>query len=128
MCGLVLALQRCSTTPAEEYTYRFLAAARAWADDEPAATDRIGATPATGNDMRGAPAAPGPTTAEVRAWARSNDLTVSDRGKLRLEIWDAWRTPTAHSTDGDQPLTHRSAPDTAGNAGRTTLDTQRVST
>jgi hypothetical protein len=76
---------------AEEYTYRFLAAARTWADDEPAATDRIGATPATSNNMRGAPAAPGPSTAEVRAWARSNDLTVSDRGKLRLEIWDAWR-------------------------------------
>jgi len=42
--------------------------------------------------MGSAPAAPGPSTAEVRAWARSNDITVSDRGKLRLEIWDAWRT------------------------------------
>ena len=38
-----------------------------------------------------APAAPEPSTAEVRAWARAQGLPVPDRGRLRPEIWDAWR-------------------------------------
>ncbi|WP_306369658.1 histone-like nucleoid-structuring protein Lsr2 [Nocardiopsis sp. CC223A] len=28
---------------------------------------------------------------EVRSWARKNGFQVSDRGRLRPEIWDAWR-------------------------------------
>jgi hypothetical protein len=60
---------------AEEWTYRFLAAAHTWASAE---TDS-------------APAAPAPSTAEVRAWARGAGLEVPDRGKLRPEVWDAWR-------------------------------------
>ncbi|MGH3173592.1 MAG: Lsr2 family DNA-binding protein, partial [Streptosporangiaceae bacterium] len=39
-----------------------------------------------------APAAPGPSSAEVRAWARARGLPVPDRGKLRPEIWEAWRS------------------------------------
>ena len=38
-----------------------------------------------------APAAPEPSTAEVRAWARAWAFPVPDRGRLRPEIWDAWR-------------------------------------
>jgi hypothetical protein len=52
---------------AEEWTYRYLAAAHAWASTELALADRIGgdsATPATST----APGAPEPTTSEVRAW------------------------------------------------------------
>ena len=75
---------------AEEWTYRFLAAAHAWAESEDAAVQRI--SPGTGTiDLGDAPAAPQPSTAEVRAWARASGLTVTDRGKLRPEIWDAWR-------------------------------------
>jgi hypothetical protein len=76
---------------AEEWTYRFLAAARAWAETEAAALDR--GIPLAGETSLGnAPAAPGPATAEVRAWARAQGITVPSRGKLRPEIWDAWRT------------------------------------
>jgi ERCC4 domain/Lsr2 len=88
---------------AEEWTYRFLAAARAWAETEEAALGRIMPAgehgtrePGTREPGRGqAPAAPEPSTAEVRAWARAQGLPVSDRGKLRPEIWDAWRSATS---------------------------------
>ena len=90
---------------AEEWTYRFLAAARTWAETEEAALGRImpaagepaAGEPAAGEPAAGepgldqAPAAPGPSTAEVRAWARAQGLPVPDRGRLRPEIWDAWR-------------------------------------
>ena len=73
---------------AEEWTYRYLAAAHTWAADERAAVARIG----TGEDgTAGAPAQPGPSTAEVRAWARTNGLVVPDRGRLRPEILQVWR-------------------------------------
>jgi ERCC4 domain len=75
---------------AEEYTYRFLAAAHTWADTETAAIDRIGVDTAT-SDLLAAPAAPEPSTAEVRAWARHHNIAVPDRGRLRPEIWRAWR-------------------------------------
>jgi hypothetical protein len=78
----------------EEWTYRFLAAAHAWAETEHAALAEL-----TSPGVAGAPteldqaAAPlEPSTAEVRAWARAAGLTVPDRGKLRPDIWDAWRT------------------------------------
>lgn len=35
------------------------------------------------------PSAPGP--AQVRAWAREHGMDVPQRGKLRAEIWAAWR-------------------------------------
>ena len=84
-------------TLAEEWTYRFLAAAHTWANTEAAVLERIGTTTnntATNNiatEVADAPAAPEPTTAEVRAWARQHGLDVPDRGKLRPEIWNAWR-------------------------------------
>lgn len=80
----------CETRPlAEEWTYRFLAAAHTWAETEAAAVQRISsvrvdvATPPSPTD--------GPSTADVRAWARAAGLPVPDRGRLRPEIWDAWR-------------------------------------
>ena len=79
---------------AEEWTYRFLAAVHAWAETEHAAVAKL-----TPLGVAGAPteldqaATPlEPSTAEVRAWARAAGLTVPDRGKLRPDIWDAWRT------------------------------------
>ncbi len=71
---------------AEEWTYRFLAAAHAWAGGiEDAARDRIlpGAE---------ATATAAPSTAEVRDWARRSGINVPDRGQLRAEIWAAWRS------------------------------------
>jgi hypothetical protein len=34
---------------------------------------------------------PGPTTAQVRAWANDQGIDVPARGRLRAEIWDAYR-------------------------------------
>ena len=61
---------------AEEWTYRFLAAAHAWADTETASIQRLAplATAAAATELGQAPEAPEPSTAEVRAWARATDL------------------------------------------------------
>lgn len=75
---------------AEEWTYRFLAAANAWATTEHAAMQRISPIRLDIAHLDQAPAAPTPSTAEVRAWARSTGLPVPDRGRLRPEIWAAW--------------------------------------
>ena len=92
---------------AQEWTYRFLAAAQLWADTEPDAQARIdGAAPAARPVPDGStPAREGPTTAEVRAWARSRGLGVPDRGRLRPEIHQAYRD--AHPSPGGQPVQHR---------------------
>ena len=74
---------------AEEWTYRYLAAAQAWASDEPAARARLG----LGLDDEAqliAGSEPPPSTSELRAWARDNRLAVADRGRLRPEIHQAW--------------------------------------
>ncbi len=84
-----IAIVFCETRKlAEEWTYRFLAAAHAWASDEGPALARIGDTTI---DPPYAPLEPDPTTAEVRAWAITNGLAVSDRGRLRPEVHEAWR-------------------------------------
>jgi len=81
---------------AEEWTYRFLAAARAWADTETASIERLtplaaaAAAITTPTELAQAPDAPEPATAEVRAWARAAGLAIPDRGRLRPEIWAAW--------------------------------------
>ncbi len=82
---------------AEEWTYRFLAAARAWAETEAAAPGRI-ISIAEETGLDGAPPAPEPTAAELRAWAAAQGIAVPGRGKLRREIWDAWRAATATAT------------------------------
>lgn len=72
---------------AEEWTYRYLAAAHAWASTEEAAGSVTGT--ATELPTEDAPVAT-PSTAEVRAWARTAGLTVPERGRLRPEILRAW--------------------------------------
>lgn len=74
---------------AEEWTYRYLAAAVAWAEDE------LPAAEVTGTDHElPADEAPEvlPSTAELRVWARSRGIAVPDRGRLRPEILTAWRS------------------------------------
>jgi len=70
---------------AQEWTYRFLAAARQEALLEAGAQDRLEELAPAGP----APLAP-PTTAEVRAWAQEHGYAVSDRGRLRPEVWAAF--------------------------------------
>lgn len=73
---------------AEEWTYRYLSAARLWAESEGPAAVRTGLF----DDRLGeAPAEPEPSAAELRAWARANDLAVSDRGRLAPSVLRAWR-------------------------------------
>lgn len=73
---------------AEEWTYRYLAAARHWAAAEGATVARIGIGE---SGAVGGPARPDPSTAEVRAWARSTGLEVPAAGRLRPEIFRASR-------------------------------------
>jgi hypothetical protein len=86
---------------AEEWTYRYLAAASVWAETEFAVGTAVdgpvaGMADIGASELADAPTAPAPATAEVRAWARSQGLTVPDRGRLRPDIWQAWRA--AHPT------------------------------
>ncbi|MGI9033363.1 MAG: ERCC4 domain-containing protein [Acidimicrobiales bacterium] len=76
---------------AEEWTYRYLAAAHTWAETEAPAVARIGVVE-DGRTTSGPE--PQPATAEVRAWARANGFTVADRGRLCPEIHQAWREAT----------------------------------
>jgi hypothetical protein len=71
---------------AQEWTYRFLGAALAHHLDDRHAIPLAADLPPAGE----APP-PEPTTAEVRAWARSRGLDVPDRWRLRPEIWTAFR-------------------------------------
>jgi hypothetical protein len=76
---------------AEEWTYRYLAAALAWARDEQAIGARLpGAVPELSDET-----APEPSTAQVRAWARSEGIDVPDRGRLRPEVWERYRAAHA---------------------------------
>jgi hypothetical protein len=87
---------------AEEWVYRYLAAAYVWnsgpeADFGPgtaAAGDAAAAAAARGEVLAAAgPAAAAAeySTAEVRAWARLNGIEVPDRGRLRPGVVDAFR-------------------------------------
>ncbi|MGH9077365.1 MAG: ERCC4 domain-containing protein [Acidimicrobiales bacterium] len=87
-----VAIVFCENRPlAEVWTYRYLAAAQAWAGAEPAALARM--VPPSLPHASAAPpgAGSGVPTAEVRAWARTQGIEVPARGRLRPEIWQAWR-------------------------------------
>ncbi len=73
---------------AEEWTYRYLAAAHAWAVAEPSAVDRVNAHVL--GPVEGAAKEQGATAAEVRAWARANGLAVTDRGRVPRTVQRAW--------------------------------------
>jgi hypothetical protein len=103
---------------AEEWTYRYLAAAQAWAAGEPGAVERVTGAPAPGvpegmgmgmgmGDHRraGTPGASapgsstlpdlepnpaGPTAAQLRAWARAVGMAVPDRGRVPTSVREAW--------------------------------------
>jgi ERCC4 domain/Lsr2 len=71
---------------AQEWTYRFLAAVRR------AVQDDQGGELAVGHLEPGLPLVlPDPKPAEVRAWAVANGMPVSDRGRVKREIVDAYK-------------------------------------
>ncbi|MEJ2885457.1 ERCC4 domain-containing protein [Actinomycetospora aeridis] len=72
---------------AEEWTYRYLAAALAWARDEQAVGTRL---PGAVTELSGGGTSE-PSTAEVRAWARGHGIEVPDRGRLRPAVWERFR-------------------------------------
>lgn len=95
---------------AEEWTYRYLAAAHAWAAGERPAVERIGTEPAPVWSTAGAE--PGPR--ELRAWARGQGIAVSDRGRVAREVRAAWEQ--AHGGSGSvlglgPPVHHRDVGD-----------------
>ncbi len=69
---------------AEEWTYRYLAAALTWVGDGRAAGPAATAPPA------GPAPVTAPSPAEVRAWARRQGYQVPDRGRVRADIQQAW--------------------------------------
>ena len=81
---------------AEEWTYRWLAAALIDHGNVAGGELRL-AELVTAGDLPARPAEE-PTPAQVRAWAASVGLTVSDRGRLRPDVLEAWRE--AHSVTG----------------------------
>jgi hypothetical protein len=70
---------------AQEWTYRFLAAARVGAEEERAGSDAVARLVAA------APLAPAPpTAAQVRAWARAKGVPVSAKGRVPQELLAAF--------------------------------------
>ena len=80
----------CETRPlAQEWTYRFLAAAVVSMGEERLA-EAVAASLPVGELLPPRE----PTTAEVRRWAADQGFPVSDRGRLRPEIWAAYAEAT----------------------------------
>jgi hypothetical protein len=71
---------------AQEWTYRFLAAAAVAAEEELGA-ERVVADLVTGRRLEVAP----PAAAEVRAWALAEGYDVSDRGRVPARVVAAYR-------------------------------------
>jgi hypothetical protein len=76
---------------AQEWTYRFLAAAASYAADDTAAAVLTADPPAP------TAAGPEPSAAEPRAWARQAGLTVPDGGRIPATVRTAW-----HQTHNQQ--------------------------
>ena len=82
---------------AEEWTYRYLAAAHRFATLEDAAIARIGAVM-----LRPAPGGAGAVSAaDIRAWARLAGLAVSARGKIPADVHAAFTRAHPGESDGD---------------------------
>ena len=77
---------------AEEWTYRYLAAAHAWVSTEPAAIERIGHEP----NLRSVPQRQSdPSPAEIRDWARRHGLDIPNRGRIPASLRQAWVQSTS---------------------------------
>jgi hypothetical protein len=76
---------------AQEWTYRFLAAAARYAAADAAAAAL------TSDPSAPTAAGPEPSAAELRAWARQAGLPVPDRGRIPATVRTAW-----HQTHSQQ--------------------------
>jgi hypothetical protein len=99
---------------AQEWTYRFLGAALAQHHEDTHGDRRTAELPEPGEvplptapvhpsvrtTSPGGPTAHRPPVAVVRAWALANGIGVSDRGRLRPEVWD--RYLAAHPVPRDE--------------------------
>ncbi|MDP9418135.1 MAG: Lsr2 family protein [Actinomycetota bacterium] len=83
---------------AEEWVYRWLAAALQLAEDESGAQRRVAELAAAGR----LPAVR-PSIATIRAWALAAGLPVSDRGRLRPEIVEAYDAAHRPARTGETP-------------------------
>jgi hypothetical protein len=71
---------------AQEWAYRFLAAARVAAEEDGIAADTVDSF------GRGSPLPPRePTSREVRSWALAQGISVSDRGRVAADVVRAYR-------------------------------------
>jgi hypothetical protein len=87
-----IAIEFCETRSlAEEWTYRYLAAAHAWASAEPAAVERIGIQPIPQSVTA---KRSGPNPAEIRTWARDNGIDIPDRGPIPVRVRRQWERAT----------------------------------
>ena len=78
---------------AQEWTYRFLAVVRRAAGEEHGGAEIVRALASAG------PLAPAePTTAQVRAWAVEQGVPVSDRGRVRREVVEAYEAARLDSS------------------------------
>jgi hypothetical protein len=75
---------------AQEYTYRYLAAAHAWLADNDDATTAFEPTEPTPQDV--------PSNAELRTWARNVGLDISPRGRIPQTVVRAWHDAHPHSS------------------------------
>ena len=82
---------------AEEWTYRYLAAAHTWVSAEPLAIQRLGAFTLP---ERGPSNGAGPPAAEIRAWARAQGLEVPDRGRIPNAMRAAWEREYSTPSQG----------------------------
>ena len=71
---------------AQEWTYRFLAAAVAHHHEDVDAAPRVADLPPAGAGATAGTDRP----REVRAWARGTGLAVTDRGRLPPDVWAAY--------------------------------------
>jgi hypothetical protein len=93
----------CETrTLAQEWTYRFFGAALAHLEDDAPAVDRLDAL-TVGRALDAAE----PTTAEVRAWARTAGLDVPAKGRLRPEIRAAYDAAHASAVPDEEDVSGR---------------------
>jgi hypothetical protein len=70
---------------AQEWTYRFLAAARVGLSEE-----MVGDLAVRGLEAAPPLAAAPPTPAAVRRWATTNNIVVSDRGRIPAVVMDQY--------------------------------------
>jgi hypothetical protein len=76
-----------SRSLAEEWTYRYLAAAHAWAVTEIALGEPVG-EPLIARPVPKDPA--GCSAAEIRAWAKEQGMAVPSRGRIPSAVRQAW--------------------------------------